>query len=149
MNFFQSRHTISSLLPLLEHEHTFTFLRSYLLNRSTNIEHEIASRIASTISPSDHNDIDDPLVRAQIQNKSKSFHNLIVHYTHEARLDSYKKDIHKLWHHIFVETPVMNTKLIIGHRNNRNNKSRLVHPRPHCNNYQSLLQILLTENFSF
>ncbi len=89
MKFFQSNHTISSLLPLLDNEHDFTFLRTYLLNRPTITEHEIASRIANTIDPDDYNEIDDPLVRAHLKKKSKWVEKLIVHYTHEARLNSY------------------------------------------------------------
>jgi hypothetical protein len=64
----------------------------------------------------EHNQVDDPLVRAYLKKKSKWNTNLIVHYTHEARLASYKKDIHQLWHQLFAETPVMNTNLIIGNR---------------------------------
>ncbi len=84
-----SKHTISSLLPLLDNEHDFTFLRSYLLNRPTITEHGIASRIANTIDSHDSDELDDPLVRAQLKKKSKWIENLIVHYTHEARFDSY------------------------------------------------------------
>jgi hypothetical protein len=131
-----SKHTISSLLPLLDNEHDFTFLRSYLLNRPTITEHGIASRIANTIDSHDSDELDDPLVRAQLKKKSKWIENLIVHYTHEARFDSYKRDIHQLWHHIFAKIPAMNRKLIIGNRNNRNYKGRLVHRRPHRNDHQ-------------
>ncbi len=59
-----------------------------------------------------------------------------VHYTHEARLQSYKKDIHQLWNQIFAQTPVMNTTLIIGSRNHRNSKGRLVHRRPNQSNHR-------------
>ena len=46
-------------------------------------------------------------------------------------LKNYKKAVHQLRHQIFTETPVISTKLIIGNRNNPNNKSRLARRRPH------------------
>ena len=75
--------------------------------------------------------IDDPLVRAEIKRKSKSIDNLIIHYAHEARLASSKKDIHQLWYQIFNGTPLANTKLIVGNRNSRNYQDSLVRRRPH------------------
>jgi hypothetical protein len=135
MKFFIGNFTITSLQPVLDNEHSFTFIRFYLLNRPTITEYELASRIANAINPQDHDATDDSLVRAQINKKSKWIDNLIVHYTHEARLESYKRDIHQLWHHTFAETSVMNTKLIIGNRNNQNYKATLVHRRPHRNDH--------------
>ncbi len=79
---------------------------------------------------------DDPLVRAHLKKKSQWISNLIVHYTHEARFETYKNDIHQLWHHIFTDTPVLNTNLIIDNRNNQNLKNRLVHRRSHQNNHR-------------
>jgi len=53
---------------------------------------------------------------------------------YEARLESYNKNIHQLWHQIFAETSVMNINLIIGNRNNWSFKGRLVNRRLHQNN---------------
>jgi hypothetical protein len=71
----------------------------------------------------EHNAAHDPLVRVHLKKKSKWITNLIVHYTYEARLEGYKKNIHQLWHQIFAETPVMNTNLFIGNGNSRDFKS--------------------------
>jgi hypothetical protein len=49
----------------------------------------MASRIAKATDSQDYDAVDNPLVRAQLRKKSKSIHNLIIHYTHEARLASY------------------------------------------------------------
>ena len=98
----------------------------------------MTSRMARAATDSQDDDaIDDPLVRAIIKRQSKSIDNLIIHYKHEARLASSKKDIHQLWHQIFNRTPVANTKLIVGNRNNRKCQDSLVHRRPH---HQSQLQ---------
>jgi len=90
----------------------------------------MASRIAKATDSQDYDAVDNPLVRAQLRKKSKSIHNLIIHYTHEARLARYKKDIHQLWHRIFTETPITNTKLIVGNRNNRKCQDSLVRRCP-------------------
>lgn len=65
------------------------------------------------------------MLPAQLDKKSDWIDNLIIHYTHEARLYSCKKDIHRLWNEIFQQTSVMSTRLIVGNRNSRNVKKTL------------------------
>jgi hypothetical protein len=89
----------------------FTFVCCYALNQPTSIEHKIASRITKTIDPLTKNRVSDPLVRMRVNRELKSFCNLIIHYTHEERFQTTKNDIHQLWHQIFVDTPVIDTKL--------------------------------------
>jgi hypothetical protein len=67
----------------------------------------------------------------QINKESDSYRNLIIYYTHEARLATWKKDIHQLWNQIFPDTPVTNTKLIVGNHNTRNVTKILIRRRPH------------------
>ena len=55
---------------------------------------------------------------------------LIIHYTHEQRLASSKRDLHYIWGNIFKDTTVMNTKLIVGNRNRRNTTKEIVLKRP-------------------
>ena len=57
--------------------------------------------------------------------------NLIIHYTHEARFASSKKNTHQSWHQIFNGTPVASKKLIVGNRNTRKWQDSLVRRRPH------------------
>ncbi len=117
-------------MPGIATENYFTFVRSNVLNKPTAIEHQIASRIAKAIDPLQNETIDDPLVRMWINRELTSFHYLIIHYTHEERFGTSKKDIHQLWHHIFANTSVNDTKLIIGNRNSRNAIKVLVHRQP-------------------
>ncbi len=67
------------------------FIRGYLLNKPTATEHQIASRIAKTIDPHNNDTMDDPLVQIRFRQNSKWIDNLIIHYKHEAGLESYKK----------------------------------------------------------
>ncbi len=65
----------------------FLFLRSHILNRQTAIEYQVVSRIEKAIDQNDT--INDPLVQMQINTKSNPVRDLIIHYTHEARLGTY------------------------------------------------------------
>jgi hypothetical protein len=56
---------------------------------------------------------------------------LIIHYTHEVQVATYKKHIHQLWDQIFDDTPVKTTKLIVDNRNSRNATQILIRRRPH------------------
>jgi len=114
-------------MPFIDNKQDFMFICDYLFKKPTVTEHQIATRLAKTLDPNNYNTIDDSLVQIGLRQKLKWVHNLIIHYTDEARLASDKKDIHQLWNHIFQNTPVMNTKLIIGHRNSRNVTKTLLH----------------------
>jgi hypothetical protein len=110
----------NSIIPLIANQNDVLFVRSYILNRTTATEYEITSRIAKTIDPFKNDRINDSLVRMRLNKVPKSDRNLIIHNTHEARLGTYKKHIHQLWDQIFADTPVTNTKLIVGNRNSCN-----------------------------
>jgi len=131
MKFFTNHIRTTTLLPIIEKDYLFTLILNFLLHKPTATAYIVASRIANATDTHNTDKVDDPLVRLQLNEKSKWTDNIIIHYTHEARLQAYKKAVHQLWHQIFTETPVMNTKLIIGNRNNPNNKSRLARRRPH------------------
>jgi hypothetical protein len=76
---------------LIINPNDFLFVRSYILNRPTLIEHQLASRIAKTTDPLKNDTIDDPLVRMRLKKLPNSDRNLIGPYTHKARLATYKK----------------------------------------------------------
>ncbi len=131
MKFLTNNLRISSIIPLLETENDFIFIRSHLLYTPTPIEQQIATRITKTIDSLDHDTTNNPLVRLRLKTKSKWIDNLIIHYVHEERLTSYKKHIHQLWDQIFKDTPAMNTKLIVSNRNSPNAIQTLVRRRSH------------------
>ena len=56
---------------------------------------------------------------------------LFLHYTHEKRLDSLKRDIHKIYSEVFQGSLASDMRLIIGHRNSRNTQLELIQKRPH------------------
>ena len=119
------------IIPLIESKSYFELFRSSFLNRPTAIELQIAPRIAKV---TDHHNIKtiDTSTSVSTEQKqiSKCDTNLIIHYIHEKRLETLIKDIHQLWNQIFHNTPIMNTKLIIGHKNNSSVAKELVQRRP-------------------
>ena len=69
--------------------------------------------------------------------KVETFGNkIIIHYTHEKRFQSFKRDMHRLYEDIFKNSPAMDVKLIVGNRNRRNATHQLIRKRPR----KSLLQ---------
>jgi len=56
----------------------------------------------------------------------KSEQRLYLHYTHEKRFDSLKRDIHQIYSEVFQITDASKIRLIIGHRNSRNIQCELV-----------------------
>lgn len=61
---------------------------------------------------------------------------LIVHYTHEKRFHSAKRDIHRDYNGVFENTPAMDLTLVVGNRNRRDARTELIRKRPQ----QSLLK---------
>jgi hypothetical protein len=69
----------------------------------------------------------------QYDQSNKKFEKTIfLHYTHEQRLDSLKRDIHKIYSEVFQGTEASDVRLVIGHRNSRNTQSELIQKRPHA-----------------
>ena len=128
--FFSSYLPTSFVLPIIKSEHDFSFIRQLLLYKPTISEYQIASRIAKAITNNSKEEVDDPLVKARLNKQSKFDTNLTIHYTYETRLQNNKRDIHQLWNCTFQQTPVMNTRLIVGNRNSRNLTRELVHRHP-------------------
>ena len=64
-------------------------------------------------------------------NKKEKFKKtLIIHCRHEQRLEALKGDMHRIYDSIFLGTPTMDIKLIVGHTNNRSTKRDLTRARP-------------------
>ena len=67
---------------------------------------------------------------------------LIIHYTHEKRFRSVKRDLHQVYDSIFHNTPAMFTKLIVGNRNRRDTRSELIRKNPNYLYYRIKLEKL-------
>lgn len=67
---------------------------------------------------------------------------LFVHYTHEKRFETFKRDMHSAYEHVFVNTPAMHAKIVVGNRNRRDTKNEIIRKRPP----RTLLQNTMTQS---
>ncbi|CAF2871551.1 unnamed protein product [Rotaria sp. Silwood2] len=51
---------------------------------------------------------------------------VIIHYTHEKRFTTMKKDMHQIFHEAFQGFGIEAVRLIVGHRNGSNSECELI-----------------------
>ena len=117
--FFNELLPISSFLPLINDENQFLMLRKKLFAQPSVKEIQTRRQIANIETHGDD------------QRNKKFEKTLFLHYTHEHRLDSLKRDIHQIYTEVFQGITASHSRLIIGHRNSRNTQLELVQKRPH------------------
>jgi hypothetical protein len=77
----------------------------------------------------DYNQINstiDLLVKAKLLKRQQKDKSIIIHYTYERRFAHYKSKIHQIWDASFPKTTGIETKLIVGTRNNPNLTNEIV-----------------------
>jgi len=110
---------------MIKTKNDYTFIRRLLLDKPTISDYKLASSIAKAIDLNATEEMDVSVAKAQQTKQMKFKSNLIIHYTHETRLRTIKKDVHQLWNHTLQQTLSTNIRLIIGTLNNRNTKREL------------------------
>lgn len=109
----------------------------------TNRQSQIA--ISATTADSNNDQTDESMMEEQTttnindnrkKNPTDYGEKLFVHYTHEQRLNTLKRDMHHVYNDTFQHTPAMDLNLIVGSRNRRDAKHELIRKRPN----KSLLQ---------
>jgi hypothetical protein len=73
----------------------------------------------------------DPVVKAKLLKRQQKDKSIIVYYTYERCFAHYKSKIHHIWNESFHNTSAIETKLIIGTRNNPNLTKELIRQSPH------------------
>ncbi|CAF3797934.1 unnamed protein product [Rotaria socialis] len=63
--------------------------------------------------------------------KTSEFQNkLIIHYTHEKRFSTRKRDLHCIFQETIANTPIIETQLIVANRNQKSTMKELFRKRP-------------------
>ena len=124
----------SSCLPHIDNEKQFSLIRNKLLGQSTGLQIP-ATTNPTTISISTFSTTPVTLELTTsivaIANHNKSYQQkLIIHYKHEKRFHSFKRDLHQVHDSIFHNTPVQDLRLIVGNRNRRDARHELIRKRP-------------------
>ncbi|CAF4114805.1 unnamed protein product, partial [Adineta steineri] len=128
-------------------QHQFILLRHEILNQPTPSQSQTASRAATADVDNDQTDVTKQTTSresvAKIQKKPINYADrLFLHYTHEKRFESFKRNMHRVYQNVFKNTPAMDLRLIVGNRNRRNAKNELIRKRPK----RSLLQCKQMQN---
>ena len=117
--FFKEHISMSSFLPLINDVNQFSTLRNKLFTQPSVKEIQTSRQIINIEVNKDN------------QPNKKSEKTLVLHYTHEKRLDSIKRDIHKIYSEVFKDTEASDIRLMVAHRNSRNTQLELVHKQPY------------------
>ena len=128
--FINNSITSSSIISTVYDADDYLLSRRQILALTTKSEHARASRIASQMQLSQIDSTTDPLVKAKLLKRQQKQKSIIVHYNYERRFAYYKSKIHHFWNAAFPITTCIDTKLIVGTRNNPNLTKELVRRSP-------------------
>ncbi|CAF4588243.1 unnamed protein product, partial [Rotaria socialis] len=132
--FFSGYISSRSFLPFIDNEDQFLHMRIALSGQPSRQQSQVEIRIASLTTNNEH--LSEELEKKQeitIQEKKKpnEFQNkLIIHYTHEKRFNTRKRDLHRIFQETFANTSILETKLIVGNRNQKSIMKELIRKRP-------------------
>jgi hypothetical protein len=126
--------SISPFLPYVSDEQQFYRMREHSLGLPTNRQSQVEMDVDSTNILTDITNMQQRAPTA-INQKSRATEKakekkLIVHYTHEKRFDSLKREMHQIFHDVFKNSPVADVKSIVGTRNRRDARNDLIRKRP-------------------
>jgi hypothetical protein len=115
----------------MDDEKQFFLMRHKFLGQPTPRQSQVESSTATADIENDQ--ADDQLNQSTTKPEKKPTNyeeKLFVHYKHEKRFQSCKRDMHRVYEDVFKNTPAMYAKLIVGNRNRRDAKNELIRKRP-------------------
>lgn len=115
--FFNRYTSLKTFLPLIHDENQFLIVTNKLIAQPSIQEKQINRQIAHT-------------EEKHLTKDNTSEQRLHIHYTHEKRFGSLKRDIHQIYSEVFQNTDASKIRLIIGHRNSRNIQCELIQKQP-------------------
>ena len=142
--FFPEHISMSPFLPFITDEQQFLILNKQFLTEPTARQSKLATSAATAKTEKKQHgkaQVEDQLLEEDTIEEEKSIikakatekidgDELIVHYTHEKRFESIKRDMHTVYHDIFKNTPVDDIKMIVGNRNRQTARNELIRKRP-------------------
>ncbi|CAF1440935.1 unnamed protein product [Adineta steineri] len=134
---YMSPSSLSSFLPFVQHEKEFILMRTQIIDQPTSRQLQVMMNLP-TANDNNNDTIDQPHnahkdTMSTIQPRKKKNYDenkLIVHYTHEKRFSSTKRDLHEKYTDVFNNTPAMDVKLIVGNQNRRAATNDLIRKKP-------------------
>ena len=109
-------------------------MRQKLLGQPTQRQSQAALGAATADIDNDQTDETIPAKEDATTTTNQSIYNkddkLFVHYTHEKRFQSLKRDMHQVYQNTFGNSPAIYSRLVVGNRNRRNQQHELIRKRP-------------------
>jgi hypothetical protein len=106
-------------------------MRNKLLGEPTSRQSQI--ELSATTAGMDNDQTDDQIIEQPTTTDNKPTNygaRFFVHYTHEQRFNTLKKDMHQVYDDIFQNTPAMYTRMVVSTRNRRDAKHEVIRKRP-------------------
>ncbi|CAF1393936.1 unnamed protein product [Rotaria sordida] len=127
----------NSILPTVDNDEKFIQLRKEYMNQPTARSSQVEARITQFNENNEESHIEQP-VQTTIatttdtkKSKKNTFRDaVIIHYTHEKRFTTMKKDMHKIFREAFEGYGLEAVRLIVGYRNHPNFERELTRKRP-------------------
>ncbi|CAF5060427.1 unnamed protein product [Rotaria magnacalcarata] len=132
--FFSGYISSRSFLPFRDNESQFSQMRIALSGQASRQQSQVELRIATLTNDNDQlvedSDKKEEIIIQENNKPNKLQNKLIIHYTHEKRFNTRKRDLHRIFQETFVNTSIMETKLIVGNTNRKNTMKELIQKRP-------------------
>jgi hypothetical protein len=134
-DFFLQFVTPSPFLPYVQQEKDYFLIRKNIMNQPTSRQSQVSNNAARAANNADETyEAPVPQPNTSIITTENTIKNdrdkLIIHYTHEKRFSSMKRDMHSTYDDVFQNTPAMDVKLIVGNRHRRTATNDLIRKRP-------------------
>ena len=117
-------------MPCIDDEKQYFDIRNKLLGEPTARQSQIA--LSAATADMDNDQTDDQIIKEQTTTNKKPGNygdKFFIHYTHEQRFNTLKKDMHQIYDDVFQNTPAMYTRMVVGTRNRRDMKNELIRKR--------------------
>jgi hypothetical protein len=126
----------TSIIPVIENEYKFIQLRKKLMGQPTARQSQLEAQIVQyTLDNDEYKEKPSMQIATSVSSTNpqskKSQDNIIIHYTHEKRFISMKKDMHEIFREAFQGLGLDSIRLIVGNRNSPNSQRELIRKRPH------------------
>ncbi|CAF3415897.1 unnamed protein product [Rotaria socialis] len=132
--FFSDYISSRSFLPFLDNEAQFIQMRIALSGQPSRQQSQVEMRIATLTYDKDHlvEDLDkkEEFIIQENKKPNKLQNKLIIHYTHEKRFNTRKRDLHRIFQETFANTQIIETKLIVGNRNQKSTMKEMIRKCP-------------------
>ena len=118
------------VVDMFENEKQFLAIRYQIFEQQFPTQKPKQTNIITVTTDINNEGVNDTVRQSPSDKEEKSRRNLIIHFQYEERMKSCQKDIHHIWDKTFRETPIKNTRLVIGTCNSRNGTKEMVTKHP-------------------